>query len=285
MHGVTIAEVIEKFKLKNMTPEIDAEKIVLTHPDVNRPALQLTGFFDHFDRERVQIIGYVEQAYINTMDREHKRQMYDKLTSSQIPCLVFSRDQEPDEDLLEYCNYYSVPCLVSDKTTSSLMAEIIRWLNVKLAPCISIHGVLIDVFGEGVLIMGESGIGKSEAALELIKRRHSDRLRSGHHQALYRAARHRDHRCENPVRRGEREGYPVHRHGDQTGGLEQGEGVRPPWLGGPVYGIFGQSGGVPYHPQPAGTESGDYRRVRSRELPSEKDGLQRSPGAVQESAG
>ena len=172
MHGVTIAEVIEKFKLKNMTPEIDAEKIVLTHPDVNRPALQLTGFVDHFDRERVQIIGYVEQAYINTMDREHKRRMYDKLTSSQIPCLVFSRDQEPDEDLLEYCNYYSVPCLVSDKTTSSLMAEIIRWLNVKLAPCISIHGVLIDVFGEGVLIMGESGIGKSEAALELIKRGH-----------------------------------------------------------------------------------------------------------------
>ena len=98
--------------------------------------------------------------------------MYDKLTSSQIPCLVFSRDQEPDEDLLEFCNYYSVPCLVSDKTTSALMAEIIRWLNVKLAPCISIHGVLIDVFGEGVLIMGESGIGKSEAALELIKRGH-----------------------------------------------------------------------------------------------------------------
>lgn len=172
MHGVTISELIKKMKLKNTTPEIDTDKIVLTHPDVNRPALQLTGFFDHFDRERVQIIGYVEQAYINTMDREHKRQMYDKLTSSQIPCLVFSRDQEPDEDLLEYCNYYSVPCLVSDKTTSSLMAEIIRWLNVKLAPCISIHGVLIDVFGEGVLIMGESGIGKSEAALELIKRGH-----------------------------------------------------------------------------------------------------------------
>ena len=106
------------------------------------------------------------------MDREVKRQMYDKLTSSQIPCLVFSRGQNPDDDLLEYCNYYGVPCLVSDKTTSSLMAEVIRWLNVKLAPCISIHGVLLDVFGEGVLIMGESGIGKSEAALELLKRGH-----------------------------------------------------------------------------------------------------------------
>ena len=172
MHGVTISELIEKMKLRNTTPEIDTDKIVLTHPDVNRPALQLTGFFDHFDRERVQIIGYVEQAYINTMDREVKRQMYDKLTSSQIPCLVFSRGQNPDDDLLEYCNYYGVPCLVSDKTTSSLMAEVIRWLNVKLAPCISIHGVLLDVFGEGVLIMGESGIGKSEAALELLKRGH-----------------------------------------------------------------------------------------------------------------
>ena len=148
MHGVTISELIEKMKLRNTTPDIDTDKIVLTHPDVNRPALQLTGFFDHFDRERVQIIGYVEQAYINTMDQERKRLMYDKLTSSQIPCLV------------------------SDKTTSALMAEVIRWLNVKLAPCISIHGVLIDVFGEGVLIMGESGIGKSEAALELIKRGH-----------------------------------------------------------------------------------------------------------------
>ena len=133
MHGVTITELIEKMNLRNSTPQIDTDKIVLTHPDVNRPALQLTGFFDHFDRERVQIIGYVEQAYIKTMERDVKRQMFDKLTSSQIPCLVFSRSQEPDDDLLEYCNYYGVPCLVSDKTTSSLMAEVIRWLNVKLA--------------------------------------------------------------------------------------------------------------------------------------------------------
>lgn len=172
MHGVTITELIDKLKLQNTTPDIDTDKIVLTHPDVNRPALQLTGFFDHFDRERVQIIGYVEQAYINTLDQERKRFIYDKLISSQIPCLVFSRGQMPDEDLLEFCNYYGVPCMVSDKTTSALMAEVIRWLNVKLAPCISIHGVLIDVYGEGVLIMGESGIGKSEAALELIKRGH-----------------------------------------------------------------------------------------------------------------
>lgn len=172
MHGVAITDLIKKMNFRNMTPEIDAEKIVLSLPDVNRPALQLAGFFDHFDNERVQIIGYVEQEYINQMNRERKLEMYDRLLSCQIPCLVYSRSQSPDEDILALCNHYGVPCLVSDKTTSDLMAEIIRWLKVKLAPCISIHGVLVDVFGEGVLIMGESGIGKSEAALELIKRGH-----------------------------------------------------------------------------------------------------------------
>ena len=182
MYGVTIKELIKKMDLKNMTPELDTEKTVLVHPDVNRPALQLTGFFDHFDNSRIQIIGriehtymiigYVEQAYLNTLTPDRRRYIYDKLISSKIPCLLYSRGLEPDECVLELCNYYGVPCMISKKTTSDLMAEVIRWLNVKLAPMISIHGVLVDVFGEGVLIMGESGIGKSEAALELIKRGH-----------------------------------------------------------------------------------------------------------------
>ena len=172
MYGVTITELIKKMKMKNVLPEIDTDKVVLSHPDVNRPALQLTCFFDHFDRERVQIIGYVEQAYINTLPREVRVERYDKLLSSEIPCVVYSRGQEPDEDMQDLCLHYQVPLMVSDKSTSDLMAEVIRWLKVKLAPCISIHGVLVDVFGEGVLIMGESGIGKSEAALELIKRGH-----------------------------------------------------------------------------------------------------------------
>ena len=172
MYGVTITELIDKMKMRNVLPDIDTDKVVLSHPDVNRPALQLTGFFDHFDRERVQIIGYVEQAYINTIPREVRVERYDKLLSSEIPCVVYSRGQEPDEDMQDLCLHYQVPLMVSDKSTSDLMAEVIRWLKVKLAPCISIHGVLVDVFGEGVLIMGESGIGKSEAALELIKRGH-----------------------------------------------------------------------------------------------------------------
>ena len=171
MYGVTITELIEKLGLRNMTMELDTDAIVLVHPDVNRPALQLTGFFDHFDKDRVQIIGYVEQAYLDKLTPDRRHEVYDALISSQIPCLLFSRGMKP-EDVLELCNHYGVPCMVSEKTTSDLMAEVIRWLNVKLAPMISIHGVLVDVFGEGVLIMGESGIGKSEAALELIKRGH-----------------------------------------------------------------------------------------------------------------
>ncbi|MCC8061404.1 MAG: HPr(Ser) kinase/phosphatase [Clostridiales bacterium] len=172
MYGVTITELIHKMNLKSLTPEIDTDKEVLTHPEVNRPALQLTGFFDHFDRERVQLIGYVEQEYIKTLPRERRVEVYEKLVASEVPCIVYSRSMMPDDDMLDLCRHYQVPCLQSEQTTCAFMAEVIRWLNVKLAPCISIHGVLVDVYGEGVLIMGESGIGKSEAALELIKRGH-----------------------------------------------------------------------------------------------------------------
>ena len=125
MYGVTITELIKKMKMKNVLPEIDTDKVVLSHPDVNRPALQLTGFFDHFDRERVQIIGYVEQAYINTLPREVRVERYDKLLSSEIPCVVYSRGQEPDEDMQDLCLHYQVPLMVSDKSTSDLMAEAI----------------------------------------------------------------------------------------------------------------------------------------------------------------
>ena len=100
----------------------------------------------------------MEYAYINKLSREEKIRTFDKLLSSKIPCLVWSRSHKPDEDILTLARKYGVPILMSDKTTSDLMAEIIRWLKVELAPTISIHGVLVDVYGEGVLIMGESGI-------------------------------------------------------------------------------------------------------------------------------
>ena len=158
--------------LKNLTPEIDLTEKVITVPDINRPALQLTGYFDHFDSERVQIIGYVEYTYLQTLTEERKREVYQELLSYGIPCLIFTTEIRPDEELLRQAEKTDTPVFATDKKTSPFQAELIRWLNVELAPCISIHGVLVDVYGVGVLIMGESGIGKSEAALELIKRGH-----------------------------------------------------------------------------------------------------------------
>ena len=170
--NVTIKELITELNLTNYTSEIDTESIIIKHPEINRPALQLAGFFDHFDSERVQVLGNVENAYIETIDEETKKKTYDKLLSYKVPCVLYARGIKPDEDMLSYCLHYGVPCLGTERSTTYLTAEIIRWLNVKLAPVISIHGVLVDVYGEGVLITGDSGIGKSEAALELVKRGH-----------------------------------------------------------------------------------------------------------------
>ena len=146
--------------------------VMLTTPDINRPALQLTGYYEHFVRERVQIIGYVEYSYIMQLDEEERNRIYERFISSGIPCVIFTTLTEPSEQMLEISRRHGVPTLVTERTTSGFMAEIIRWLGVELAPSISIHGVLVDVYGEGVLIMGESGIGKSEAALELVRRGH-----------------------------------------------------------------------------------------------------------------
>ncbi len=172
MNGVSITSLIQKMNLELLTREINTDKIKLYHPDVNRPALQLAGYYEHFDKERVQIIGVVEYTYMEEMEPARRTEMYEKLLSSQIPCIVFSTSNRPDDEFLQIASRYKVPVMISEKKTSPLMAEIIRWLNVELAPSISIHGVLVDVYGEGVLITGESGIGKSEAALELIKRGH-----------------------------------------------------------------------------------------------------------------
>lgn len=172
MSEVKIAELVEKMDLKNLTPDIDLTDKVITVPDVNRPALQLTGYFDHFDSVRVQIIGYVEYTYLQTLTGERKKEVYRELFSYGIPCLIYTTDIHPDEELLRQANETNTPVLLTDQKTSPFQAKLIRWLNKKLAPCISIHGVLVDVYGVGVLIMGESGIGKSEAALELIKRGH-----------------------------------------------------------------------------------------------------------------
>ncbi len=169
---VSVSELIKKEKLVNLTPEVSTDDKFIKIPDVNRPALQLTGFFDQFDHERVQLIGNVENAYLMTFEAPQRRAKYAAITKYPIPCIIYARGIEPDSCMIEACRTAQIPLLQSSIPTTELEAEIIGWLKVKMAPMISVHGVLVDVYGEGVLIMGDSGIGKSEAALELIKRGH-----------------------------------------------------------------------------------------------------------------
>ena len=169
---VELKRIVEKMNLKNLTPDVELNDKEVEVPDINRPALQLSGYFEHFDSERVQIIGYVEYTFLEKLDMEKKKEVYKTLLSYKIPCIIFCRNLPPEQMLLDMAVEADVPIFITEKKTSAFTAEIIRWMNVQLAPCISIHGVLVDVYGVGVLIMGESGIGKSEAALELIKRGH-----------------------------------------------------------------------------------------------------------------
>lgn len=172
MEGVSVAKIAKMMDLKNFTDDINLKEHRIILSDVNRPALQLSGYFEHFEQSRVEIIGMVEYAYLHKKSEEERKELYDAFLSFDIPCVIFCRGFEPDEMFLEAANRNQIPVLGTARGTSEFMAELIYTLTEQLAPCITIHGVLVDVYGEGLLIMGESGIGKSEAALELIKRGH-----------------------------------------------------------------------------------------------------------------
>lgn len=172
MYTVDLQDCIDKMDLECLTPDVDISQIKITQSDINRPALQLAGFFDYFDHHRVQIIGHVENTYMEKQGLEYSVEMMGRIMSYKVPCIVYCRDMAVPDAILEVADKAGVPILRTKQTTSSFSSELNRWLKVELAPRISIHGVLVDIYGEGVLITGESGIGKSEVALELIHRGH-----------------------------------------------------------------------------------------------------------------
>lgn len=172
MEGVSVEKIVGKLQLKNFLSGMDLKAQRIRLADVNRPALQLSGYFDHFEQSRVQIIGMVEYTYLQQLQEDQKREIYSRLLKYDIPCVIFCRDFAPDDFFLEEAKRNNVPVLGTGRSTSEFMAELIYFLSEEFAPCITIHGVLVDVYGEGLLITGESGIGKSEAALELIRRGH-----------------------------------------------------------------------------------------------------------------
>jgi HPr kinase/phosphorylase len=171
-NGVSVAKVAKILDLQNFLPDMELKGHRIMVTDVNRPALQLSGYFEHFEQSRVQIIGMVEYTYLQQLDEEKKKNIYHEFMAYDIPCIIFCRDLQPDEVFLQCAVENHIPVLGTKRTTSEFMAELIYCLSEQLAPTITIHGVLVDVYGEGILIMGESGIGKSEAALELVRRGH-----------------------------------------------------------------------------------------------------------------
>lgn len=174
MYSVTVEQLKGQFELELLTPDIAYKHRKITQCDVNRPALQLAGFFDYFDPTRLQIIGKVEWTYLEQMAEEERNKKIKRLMDyADIPCIVICREElEAFPYMLACAQKSGIPVFKTDMATTSFLAEANKWLHVELAPRLSMHGVLVDVFGEGVLITGESGIGKSETALELIKRGH-----------------------------------------------------------------------------------------------------------------
>ncbi|MDO5388103.1 MAG: HPr(Ser) kinase/phosphatase [Clostridia bacterium] len=168
MYSVSLSEIVKEFELKNLTEEIDLKNINIETPEVNRPSIQLAGFFDYFDSERIQVIGLVEYSYLSKLTPEFRQETLEKLFKYDMPAVVITRGLMPHPEMMFYAKERNIPILQTEEKTSDFTSELVKWLRVELAPRTTIHGVLVDVYGEGVLITGESGIGKSEAALELV---------------------------------------------------------------------------------------------------------------------
>ena len=172
MYSAELKKIVEVFELESVLPELSLEGRSVLRKEINRPALQLAGFYERFDSDRLQVIGRVEYSYLLSLNDEDRKNAIRHLFQYHIPCLVVCKNLEIFPEMVEYGREYSVPIFRTAQNTTDFTAELIFWLREELADRVMMHGVLVDIYGEGVLITGASGIGKSETALELIKRGH-----------------------------------------------------------------------------------------------------------------
>ncbi len=171
-YTVALSSVIKECALREVYLPKPAEEILIERSDVNRPGLPLCGFFDHYEPGRIQIIGKMEFNYLSSLDAEKRKKSIDDFLFHGAAAVIFSSNLEIFPEFRELCAKYGIPLLGCAEGTSAFMANLIAYLNVQLAPRITRHGVLVEVLGEGVLILGDSGVGKSETAIELVKRGH-----------------------------------------------------------------------------------------------------------------
>ncbi|MCR2043960.1 HPr(Ser) kinase/phosphatase [Anaerosalibacter massiliensis] len=172
MDYVTLSKLVEALDLEVMYSSSDIDEVKINKSDVNRPGLQLAGYFDHFAHERLQLIGNVEWYYLNSLPEDIRRERTEKMFSYPIPAVVISRGLEPFPEMIEFAKKRDVSFLRTEHSTTKFINLLINYLDYALAPEITVHGVLVEVYGMGVLLIGQSGVGKSETALELIKRGH-----------------------------------------------------------------------------------------------------------------
>ena len=167
-----LGKIIENFSLEVIYEPKNVDSIFVTKSDINRPGLQMIGFLKFFDSERIQIMGKEEFTFLEQFSTDEREKRLEQYFSQGFPALVIARGLQIFPEMLEYAEAYKVPLLRTELGTSQFMSMIIRYLNEQLAPRKTRHGVLCEIYGEGILIMGESGVGKSEAAIELVKRGH-----------------------------------------------------------------------------------------------------------------
>ena len=169
---VNLGTIIKEFALEKINFSDGDEDIIINNTDVLRPALPLSGYYDHFDFNRLQIIGMVETSYLSDLDADIRKKNIDIYFTTKIPAVIVTRNLEIFPEMLVAAQKNKVPLLRTSDSSSEFMAAIIAFLNLHLAPRITRHGVLVEVYGEGILLLGESGVGKSETAIELVKRGH-----------------------------------------------------------------------------------------------------------------
>ena len=172
IYSIPMRTIVEEFDLQVIHASTNIDSIRLTAGDVSRPGLVLAGFFDHFEPHRLQVLGNMEMSYLEQLPEQQRREMYCKLFHYRIPALLIARNFEPDPLCLELAREMDITILRSKEKTSAIMSSLIAFLSDESAPRITRHGVLVEVYGEGILLTGESGMGKSETAIELLKRGH-----------------------------------------------------------------------------------------------------------------
>ena len=260
--------------------------------DINRPGMQFCGFYEYFAHERVQVIGKVEMTYLESLESRMRRPVLEKYMSYPIPCIITCWGMTPPRDLLEIARAHDVPVFQSKLKTTKFSLQAIMYLNRVLAPHITRHGVLVDVYGVGILLTGESGVGKSEAALELVKRGHQlaaddvvdicrvadDRLigespEMVRHFMEIRGIGIIDIRAMYGV--GSVIRQQVHRHGHPHGKVGLLQGIRPPGPHGGNRDHSGREGALPDHARPAGAQPGHHHRGGRAQPQPQAHGLQR----------